>query len=117
MILKSDGKSEGKLTCSLKNDIRNMVSFHASSQKSENLHFDALVLFKAYKVLDEKVQKSCVMTLKCDEKFEEKLPLGSRNNMRNLLNFNGSGEKSEDFHFDVLFLSKVFYVLVKKNVS
>ena len=55
------------------------------------------------------------MTLKCDEKFEEKLPLGSRNNMRNLVNFNGSGGKSEDFPFDVLFLSKVFYVLVKKK--
>ena len=117
MILKSDGKSEGKLTCGLQNDIRNMVSFHASSRKSENSHFDVLVLFKAYKVLDEKVQKSCLMTLKCDEKFEEKLPLGSRNNMRNLVNFNGSGGKSEDFHFDVLFLSKVFYVLVTKYVS
>ena len=31
-----------------------------SSQKYENLHFDWLFLFKAYKVLDEKVQKSYV---------------------------------------------------------
>ena len=37
-----------------------MVSFHASSRKSKNLHFDGLLLSKAYKVLDEKVQKSYV---------------------------------------------------------
>ena len=34
-----------------------MVSFHASSRKSNNLHFDGLLLSKAYKFLDEKVQK------------------------------------------------------------
>ena len=38
----------------------NFVNFHASSQKSENLHFDELFLSKAYKVLDEKLQKSYV---------------------------------------------------------
>ena len=31
-----------------------------SSRKSENLHFDWLLLFKAYKVLDKKLQKSYV---------------------------------------------------------
>ena len=30
------------------------------SQKSENLHFDALLLSKAYKVLDEKVHKRVI---------------------------------------------------------
>ena len=43
-----------------KNDIRKLINFHASIRKSENLHFDGLVLFKAYKVLDEKVQKNYV---------------------------------------------------------
>ena len=33
---------------------RNLVNFHASSRKSENLHFDGLLLPKAYKVLDDK---------------------------------------------------------------
>ena len=55
-----NAKFNGKLTCSLKNDIRDLVNFHASSRKSENLHFDGIVLSKAYKVLDDKVQKSCV---------------------------------------------------------
>ena len=49
-----------KLTRGLKNDKRNLVNFHVSSRKSENLHFDGLLLSKAYKDLDEKVQKSYV---------------------------------------------------------
>ena len=60
MTLKSDAKFEEKLTLGSKNDMRNLVNFNASCHKSENLHFDGLVLSKAYKVLDEKVQKSYV---------------------------------------------------------
>ena len=60
MTLKGDAIFEEKLTSGLKNEIRNLVNFHASSRKSKNLHFDGLVLSKAYKVLDEKVQKSYV---------------------------------------------------------
>ena len=54
------GIIQGKLTCGLKNDITNLVNFHASSRKSENLHFDGILLSKAYKDLDEKMQKSYV---------------------------------------------------------
>ena len=57
MTLTGDAKFKGKLNRGLKNDIRNLVNFPASSQKSEDLHFDGLLLSKAYKVLDEKVQK------------------------------------------------------------
>ena len=49
-----------EVDCWLENDIRNLVDFHGSSYKSENLHFDRLVLSKAYKVLYEKVQKNYV---------------------------------------------------------
>ena len=84
MTLKSDAKFKGKLTRDLKNDIRNLVNFHACSRKSENLHFNGLILSKAYKVLDEKIQKSCLMTLQSDAKFEEKLTCGSKNDIRNL---------------------------------
>ena len=55
MTLKGVAKYKGKLTCGLKNNIKNLVNFHASSQKSENLHFDVLLLSKVYKVLDRKV--------------------------------------------------------------
>ena len=60
MTLKSVAKIKGKLTCDLKNDIRNLVNFHASSQKSENLNFDWIHFTKVYKDLDEKLQKSYV---------------------------------------------------------
>ena len=60
MTLKVDAKFKGKLTYGLKNDIRKLANFHASCRKSENLHFDGLLLSKAYNDLDEKVQKSYV---------------------------------------------------------
>ena len=46
MILRGDAIFKEKLTGGLKNDKRNLVNFHRSSRKSENLHFDGLVLSK-----------------------------------------------------------------------
>ena len=51
------------------------------------------------------------MTLNSDAKFEEKLTLGSKNDMRNLGNFNANSGKSENLHFDVLVLLKVLLLL------
>ena len=78
------------------NNIRNLIYFHTSSQKSENLHFDRILLSKAYKDLDEKVLKS-FMTLNNDAKIEEKLSLSSINDMRDLVNFYPTTQKSENF--------------------
>ena len=50
MILKGYAIFIEKLTGGLKKDIKNLINFHASSRKSENLHFHGLVLSKAYKV-------------------------------------------------------------------
>ena len=60
MTLKGDAIFKETLTGGLKNGIRNFINFHAISCKSESLHFDGLVLSKAYKVLDEKLMKSYV---------------------------------------------------------
>ena len=60
MTLKRVAKFKRKLACGLKNDLKNLVNLHTSSRKSENLHFDWIHLSKAYKYLDEKVQKSYV---------------------------------------------------------
>ena len=46
------------------------------------------------------------MTLKSDPNFEEKLTSCLKNDMRNLVNFNFSSGKSENLHFDGIFLSK-----------
>ena len=47
MTLKGDAKFKGKPTCGLKNDIRNLVNFHASSGKSENLQFDGFLFVES----------------------------------------------------------------------
>ena len=54
------------------------------------------------------------MTLKSDAKFEKKLTLGSKNDMKNLVNFNVSSSNPENFHFDVLLLSIAYKVSAKK---
>ena len=54
------------------------------------------------------------MTLKNDAKFEEKLTLGCKNDMRNLVDFNESNGKSENLYFDVLLLSIAYKVRAKK---
>ena len=55
------------------------------------------------------------MTLKRDDKFEEKLTLDSKNNVRNLVNFNACNGKPENLHFDVLLLSIAYEVAAKKS--
>ena len=50
------------------------------------------------------------MTLKSDAKFEKKLTLGSKNDMRNLVDFLPNHSKVQNFHFNGLFLSKVYEV-------
>ena len=101
MTRKGDAKFNGKLTCGLKNEVRNLVNFHASIRKSESSYFHGLLLFKAYKVSDENAEELCPMTWKTDEKFEKKLTLCSKNDW-NLANFNADSGKSENLHFDVL---------------
>ena len=54
------------------------------------------------------------MTLKSDAKFEEKMTLGSKNNVKNLMNFNTSSGKFENLHFDVLLLPILYKVSAKK---
>ena len=49
-----------------------------------------------------------------DAKLEEKPALGSKNDMRNLVNFNASSDKSDNFYFDVLIFLKVYYFESKK---
>ena len=54
------------------------------------------------------------MTLKSDAKFEKKLALSSTNDIMNLVNFNASSGRSENFLFHVLHLSIAYKVSAKK---
>ena len=58
MTLKSGAKVEEKLTLSSQNDKRNLVGFNAKRGKSENLHFDVLLLSIAYQSSAKAVQKN-----------------------------------------------------------
>ena len=53
----NDAKFEKKLTLGSKNSMTNLVNFDMSSVKSENLHFNVLFLFIAYKVSAKTVKK------------------------------------------------------------
>ena len=60
-------------------------------------------------------EELCLMTLKSDPKFEEKLTLGSKYDMRDLVNFHASSSKSEHLHVDVLLLSIAYKVSAIKE--
>ena len=54
------------------------------------------------------------MTLKTDEKFEEKLTLDSKNDMRNLVNFHPTTQKSKSFTAMDYFFPKYMRFQLKK---
>ena len=88
MRVGSDAKFEEKLALGFKNDMMNLVNFNANSEKSENLHFDVLVLSIAYIKFQLKKRRRVIsMTLKSDPNFEEKLTFCLKNDTRNLMNF------------------------------
>ena len=55
------------------------------------------------------------MTLETASKFEENYLLVSKSDKINLVNFNVSSSKSENFHFDALLLSIAYNDLAKKK--
>ena len=64
----------------------NLENLNASSGKSENFHFDVLlILLIAYKVSAKKSQKNYLMTLRKDQNFEKKLTFCLKIGMRNLV--------------------------------
>ena len=111
ITLKGDAKFQRKFTCGLKNDLRNLVNFHESSRKSGHLHSDRLLLSKAYKDLDEKVLKSYVSWhWRVIKSFKKNWLLIPKNEIKNLVNFTAISGKSENVHFRVLLMLKVYYV-------
>ena len=50
MTIKNDAKFEEELTCQLKIDMRNLTNFAPTTQKSQTLHFNGLLLIKVYNV-------------------------------------------------------------------
>ena len=55
-------------------------------------------------------EELCVKTMKNDPKFEKELTCRFKIDMSNLTNFDLSTRKSQNFHFNGLFLTKVYNV-------
>ena len=69
MTLKSDAKFKEKLTCGFKYDMRNLVNFHPTTQKSE--HFTTMDYFcSKYMRFELKKESIYLMVLNSDAKFE-----------------------------------------------
>ena len=84
MTLRSDAKFEEKLTCGLKNDMRNLANFHQSTWKCQNWDFDRILLSKVEKYMSLKcIEELCVKTMKNDTKTEEELTSYFKIDMRN----------------------------------
>ena len=109
MTLTGDANFKGKLTHGLKNDTRNLVNFHASSQYSEKLQFEVLLLSIAYKVSAENVQK-CYLSWH----WRVIQTFCLKNDMTNLVKFNATSGKPKNLNFDGLLLLKVCNVWAKK---
>ena len=85
MTLMSDAKFEEKLALGSKSDMTNLVNFNMSSGKSENFHFDVLLLLIAYKVQLKNTEELSLMTLKSDPNFEEKQTFCLKNGISRIL--------------------------------
>ena len=72
-------------------------TFDCSRKISPNLYFGRLLLLKVYEISAKtSTEELCLMTLKSDTKFEEKLTCCFKND-KNLVNFDPSTQKSHKF--------------------
>ena len=58
----------------------------------------------------------CIMTMKNDAKFEEKLTCQLKIDMRNLMNLNQVLDNLKNSHFNGLLLTKVYNAYAKKSI-
>ena len=70
MTLKSDAKFKEKLTCGFKYDMRNLVNFHPTTQKSENFTSMGYFCPKSMRFELKNTEDLSFMTLSSDAKFE-----------------------------------------------
>ena len=79
MTLKSDAKFKEKLTCDFKYDMRNLVNFYPTTQKSENFFSMALFFQNMQGLRYKNKEELSFMTLKSDAKLNKSRPCGFKN--------------------------------------
>ena len=70
MNMKSDAKFKQKLNCGFKYDLRNLVNFHRTNQKSENFFQWAFFVQSIPGLSYKKIDELFFMTLNSTAKFE-----------------------------------------------
>ena len=106
MTLKSGAKFEEKLTCGLENDMINirLILEHLKVSKL-GLWWNPLIRSRKCMNLNL-TEELCVMAMKDDAKFEEELTFCFKIDIRNVINFDPSTQKSQNFNSNGLLLSK-----------
>ena len=93
-----DVKFEGKLTSTSKNGMRNLANFTRARLKVHKLRLLLGPFIQSRKFTSLKFTRELsVMTMKNDAKFEEDLTCQFKIDMRNLMNFDPSTQKSQKF--------------------
>ena len=105
MTLKSDVKFEEALTCGLENDRSNLENVYPTTRKSQNWDFDGNLQLTCVSL--QFIEELCVMKMRSDAKFEEKLTCGLENDIWNSAIFHQSTQKFQNWDFDGILLSKV----------
>ena len=100
MTLNIVAKFEGKTTCVLKNDMRNLANFHRSMFESLKLGTLMASFYPKQKMYELKIYMVVfVMTIENDAKFEDELTCQFKIDTMNLKNFDLSTRKSQKFAF------------------
>ena len=108
MTMKNDAKFEIELTCHFKIDRRNVTNFEPNNQKSQNLHFNGLILTKVHIVSAKKVQISHIWWhSRWIQSLKEKWLLLPKIDVSNLASFHQSTWKSPKWNLDCILFSKV----------
>ena len=92
------------MTFGFVNDMRNLLKY-TGVLKNYKICTLRDIFFQVY--ITEEV---CVITLKGDTIFKEKLTGGLKNDIKNLVNFHGSSRMWENLHFDGFLLSTAYKV-------
>ena len=101
------------MTCGLENNIIWEISPEHLKVSKLGFWWDPLI--QSWKSMSLKsIEELSVMIMKNDTKFEEELTCHFKVDMKNVTNFDPSTWKYQNFHFNVLLLSKVYLLWAKK---
>ena len=115
MTLKTDANFEGKLTCGLENDIRNVVNFHQSTWKSQKWDFDWSLSSKVEKLWPENLQRSYVSwQWIMMQNVKRKWLVVSKLTWEIWQILSVALESLKNYHVNALLLSKLYIVWSKK---